>query len=118
MQRAPEIRLTEGHAAVHAPGSLRAPRLFRLPYVQILKIPQPFCLASEGILYSYCVQKSCRAAHSLTSLIAKDIHPEGPGVSHARKTSQWLVFSKKRAEAPGTRKALGAAAAAKSLFFR
>jgi len=41
---------------------------------------------------------------------------EGLGVRSARKTVRWTVFSEEQAAAPGIRKALVAAAAAKLSF--
>ena len=66
MQRASEIRLAERHAAVHAAGRLRASGLASLRDMQVFEVAQSFRFIPEGIFYSYCVQKSCRAAHSLT----------------------------------------------------
>ena len=66
MQRASEIRLAERHAAVHAAGRLCASGLASLRDMQVFEVAEPFRFIPEGILYSYCVQKSCCAAHSLT----------------------------------------------------
>ena len=71
MQGTSEVRLAEGHAAVHAARSLTAPGLRGLNGMQIVKIPNPRALVPVRVFGPGVFHETGRLAHTFTLLSDK-----------------------------------------------